>query len=251
MTNSVTTKIFDTFVTKTADTPEGMMRIAGERRMLRHLADAGCVARELEYVEKNGYAEMKIEHIAGESLKSWIKLDDEWRAKGHAWKDAQGRLAQYVELETNLLERGVMYRDLNLDHVIFAEQGAYMIDLEASLLATREGEWMLDNQESDRGTWETMALEEFRRPVALTTRTATYRSAVVAHLALTGELPFARKPQKKDTHAWRASHVPELALDLSKAVRGVFASSLSREVSRRHKTPARFFEALTEAMDAG
>lgn len=163
------------------------------------------------------------------------------------WKVAQKRLAEYVEVEMKLLEHGVMYRDLNLEHVFFTSRGARIIDLEASLIGGDLDVWLLDSLASRRGTWETMALEEFRRPAKLTYRTATYRTAVVAHLVLTGELPFVRKPLRHDTHAWRKQHVPDISPELPKSVRKVFMAALSREPANRHKDPRAFLDALNHS----
>lgn len=190
---------------------------------------------------------MRLGKLNGESLKSWIQLDDDWHAKALPWQDAAARLEQYIDLEMLLLEHGVMYRDLNLDHVVFTETTARIVDLEASLLTRVPGAWRLTSGDSRRGTWETMALEEFRRPAILTSRTATYRSAVIAHLVLASEVPFARKARKSDTRQWRAAHAPHCALELDKPVRRVLANALSREPSRRHKDPAHFFDALRRA----
>lgn len=250
MNNSVTTTVQNGSVTKTATNADGMDRIARECRILELLADAKCAAKLLEYSHDGTKAHAELEYIEGESLKDWLRLTGEWAASKKDWKIAQKRLAEYVEVEMKLLEHGVMYRDLNLEHVLFTNRGARIIDLEASLIGGDLGVWLLDGRASRRGTWETMALEEFRRPAKLTYRTATYRAAVVAHLVLTGELPFVRKPLRHDTHKWRKQHVPNVSLELPKSVRKVFTAALSREPAHRYKDPASLLAALNQSFSS-
>ncbi|QHN43164.1 hypothetical protein GII36_04925 [Candidatus Mycosynbacter amalyticus] len=249
MNNTVATRVEPTRVVKTASTQDGVTRITRELQILSCLADTGCVANILSHQEGDGLASLVIERFDGTDLKSWIQLTDEWHATKIAWAQAKLRLELYMVLETKLLAHGVMYRDLNLEHVFFTDAGARMIDLEASLVRSDAG-WMLDGAASNRGTWETMALEEFRRPVVLDLRTATYRTAIVAHLVLCGELPFVRKPRKHDTHMWRKFHAASVNQDLPKPVRRVFTAALSREPSHRYKSPANFFIALAAAYDS-
>lgn len=248
--NTVTTIVEPTQVTKVASNPDGVSRIEREFRALSYLAGTGCVANVISRQIDTHTAHLVLERFEGSDLKSWLQLTDGWRAKKIAWVNARDRLEAYIELEMRLLTQGVMYRDLNLEHVLFTDAGARMIDLEASLLGVNDARWALDSGASHRGTWETMALEEFRRPAILDMRTATYRTAVVAYLALTGELPFVRKPRKHDTYKWRKTHAAEIDQGLPRLVRRVFAAALSREPSHRYKTPETFFAALTVAYDA-
>ena len=248
MNNSVTTQVYRTEVIKTATTPDGMERISREHMVLKHLSKTACVAEIYGYLQDDNHAELTIEHMPGESMKTWLQLTDTWDATMLSWDDAKERIGQYIDLEMTLLSNGVMYRDLNLEHVIFTDTGARIIDLEASIVGTAHNDvWRLDNTQSDRGTWETMALEEFRRPALLTERTATYRAAVVAHLAPSGELPFVRRPRKHDTHKWRATHEPAISDTFKKPIKTIFVSALAREPSRRHKSPESFLAALTNA----
>lgn len=247
--NTVTTRVEPTQVVKTASNPDGVTRIERELRVLTVLSGIECAAGVIDYQADNNSARLVIERFDGEDCKSWVQLTDEWHATKIPWVGAKARLAAYIELEMKLLACGVMYRDLNLEHILFTRAGARMIDLEASLPHDTTG-WVLDSMASRRGTWETMALEEFRRPVLLDLRTATYRAAVVTHLVLCGDLPFVRKPRKHDTHMWRKFHAASVSEDLPKPVRRVFAAALSREPSCRYKSPANFFAALVAAYDS-
>ena len=197
MNNSVTTHVSPVEVIKTATMPDGIERISREHTVLKHLSKTACVAEIYSYAQDGNHAELTIEHLPGESIKTWLQLTDGWDSTMFAWSDAKERIGQYIDLEMTLLSNGVMYRDLNLEHVIFTDTGARIIDLEASIVGTTHDDvWRLDNAQSDRGTWETMALEEFRRPALLTERTATYRAAVIAPSCAKWGVAFCQKAAK-------------------------------------------------------
>lgn len=222
----------------------GAQRLSREVEVYRHLSGDPHVARLVSVTDD----EMDIAWVEGESFADWIGLTSDWRATPPSdSKKLLERLGQYVEAEMSLLSRCVLYRDMNLRHVIFTDERAVIIDLEAAeIKAERDDHWYL---QSPRGTWETMAPEEFKQHSLLSERTVSYRVAVLIHLVLTGRLPFVRgessKSAARKTRLRRPLHIDG---QLSKGVRRVLMSSLQIEPTRRHRNPERLFNALKEEL---
>lgn len=235
----VETIIEENYVIKVAQNPSGLIRIAHEATAYGHLIGSPYIANILARTSES----ITLEKFDGQNAKEWLSFNEDWTCKKAEWNIVREKLKQYIEAETDFLDRGVMYRDLNLEHIIFTEDKAVLVDLEEAVF-TDSNSWYF---KSRRGTWETMALEEFLRKGQLTKRTATYRVAVVAHLALTGRLPSRRMPLKHDVHQWRKHHNPLIDGHLPKKVRKIFAAALSRKIEHRHKDPKSFYTALEEA----
>jgi serine/threonine protein kinase len=234
-------------VRKTSHTPEGYRRLVKEKTVLETLAGLSYVPRLVDSKKTTQTIWFETEYIEGESLKQWIGLNDGWSSRALPWKEARTRLEQYIAVEMDLLAHGALYRDLNLEHIIFTKSGVVLIDFESTIIKSpHESWWMLNDI---RGTHETMAPEEFPVRGILGERIATYRAAVLAYIILTGTVPFARKKHRSQTYAWRKVHLPRIAAELPVPVRRVFASALSRQAVRRHKDPQSFLDALTRAYE--
>jgi serine/threonine protein kinase len=238
----VIVEIQESTAIKRSTTDAGQKRMNGELISLELLHTSSHVPQILSKT-RSPWINLTLEFIAGQNAKQWLSLDDEWNAVPIEWSSAKTKLKAYVTAEMDLLSRGALYRDLNLEHMIFHGDKVVLVDHEATL-TNQDGasqEWYLDNR---RGTWDTMAPEEFSGRGKLTRRTATYRTAVVAHLVLTGRLPFERRSLRSDTYKWRRQNPPKVSTRLSKSTRRVFSAALSRKPTHRHKDPATFFEAL-------
>lgn len=228
--------------TKRATSPRGLVRLHDEQRIYEKLQPCVHIPK-LTAMTKNS---ITIQRVVAQSLQDIVGTM--YHFTPLPWKEANPLLLKYVEAEMSLLRSGVLYRDLNLQHLLITDKRAVLIDLEASIIRQKDG---LFYQNDMRGTWETMAPEEFMIRAKLSDATATYRVAVVAHLLLTGRLPFRRYPYSRtQTHTWRNTHPPLLSQQLLKPVRKVFAAALSRQPERRHKNPESFLSALTIAHDA-
>lgn len=229
---------------KLSDTLNDRLRLQHEERILRTLRNSPHTPSVVEVHQDKENVTLIMEYITGESAQQWLNMERNWLAKSNSWKNMRVRLGQYIAAETDLLKRDVLYRDLNLNHVIFTNEKAVLIDHEEAIMKSPiDLTWHLD---SHRGTWETMALEEFSGHAELTARTATYRSAVIAHIVLTGCLPFPRFPLRSLVYKWRKNHPPHISPHLSKSTRQVFAAALSRKPERRYKDPASFLDALSK-----
>lgn len=232
----------DTF-RKTAQNKSDQVRLTREVAILGQLEGSNSVPM----LKLAGKTILELEYIEGHSLLDWIKLQtDDWTATAVGLNEALPKIRQYVEAEMALLEAGVLYRDMDPAHVIFRGNRAYMVDLEAAITKSPQAMgWFMDSR---RGTWETMAPEEFAVHVLLTERTATYRVAVLTHLVLAGNLPFARsRSSKSATHHMRKRHPAQSSTGLPRAVQKVFKASLQVEPARRHRDPASFLQALEQA----
>lgn len=241
--NDVIVEINETSVTKRSTTKLGYARVSREHASLQALQESAHVPRLLSSSTHNSSLSLTLELIHGENAEQWLQLDPEWHGTPVDWPTAQKRLGQYVPAKMDLLNRGAQYRDLNLEHLIFQNDKAVLVDHEATIIneTGSDDKWI---QNDTRDTWETMALEEFNGHGVLTKRTATYRSAIIAHLALSGELPFERLSSRSDTHKWRKQHPPKVSSQFTKATRHVFAAALARKPTHRHKDPASFLSAL-------
>lgn len=227
-------------VYKTAITSHGRKRLRREVANLRRLEQTGLVPRIIAQ-DASG---VELEYIAGQSMADWLQLQPDWRAASSA-AEVPAHLQAYVVLEMGLLQAGMMYRDLNLQHVVFTSQGARMLDLEAAEYSPQGEKWRVTSR---RGTYETMAPEEFMLGRVLTPRTATYRVAVVMHLALAGQLPFQfSSGSRRKAYQWRRSHPPEISSKLPYAVQRALQAALQPHPARRHKDPARLFDAVAAA----
>lgn len=230
-------------VRKQIEHVDDLPRLRAERDRLRRLASTGHVPRIIAATPRR----IDMEYVQGQSLKKWLSLTGDWQAITPSLDEALERLAQYVAAEQALLEKGVLYMDLNPEHVIFQRDKAMLIDLEASSIRRHdEPVWRIMSR---RGTSEMMAPEEFVRSPAtrLTERTATYRVAVVAHLVLAGYVPFPREHYWRRAYAWRRTHVVPVSPELPGPVRRVLKAALQRHPARRHKNPTSFLHALLAA----
>ena len=235
------TDLIRDIVRKTVVTPHGHERLRREVANLRQLEQTGIVPRILQQTANS----LDLEYIDGQSMADWLRLQSDWCTAPPPITQASERLRAYVALEMRLLQAGVMYRDLNLQHVIFTPQSVRIIDLEAAEYNPRGDIWRVTNR---RGTYETMAPEEFVLGELLTPRTATYRVAVVAHLALAGQLPFRFMPgSRRKVYQWRRNHPPEVSSLLPRSVRRVLCAALQPQPVRRHKDPARLLQAISDA----
>lgn len=189
---------------------------------------------------------IEMQLVAGQSLGDWLELNDRWQGVARPLAEVLHRLKQYAALDMRLLARGVLYRDLNPSHILWGEQSVSLIDFEASSLLAEDGAGRV---ESRRGTYETMAPEEFINYASVSQRTATYRLAILAHLALTGTLPFTSNLSRRKALSWRRKYRARVSRDLPIPVARVIRHALSIEPAHRHADPDSFLSALTEAYE--
>lgn len=244
----VQTLITPEYVFKKSLSRQGDRRLKKEARILSLTASSPHTPQLRSMRSKPDGLCLQTEYISGQSAKDWLCINEQWHGKAIPWKEAKTRLKQYVEAEIDLLSRGIMYRDLNPEHILFSDKKAVLIDHESGLRRAEDMQsWVLDDI---RGTWETMAPEEFLARGIIFSEIATYRVAVFSYLVLTGELPFLRKSTRKETHKWRIGHPPIISQRLPYTVRKIFGAALARSPSCRHSEPSRFFDSLCQTLDS-
>lgn len=244
MSSVMTENLTDNTLRKYAVSQAGVKRLSQEAEVYRKLTSNPHTATLLNARITPDRADLSLEYIHGISLKDWLGLDGNYEVRPKSWNDAKSKLAQYVIAEMSLLTSGILYRDLNLEHVIFANSEAKIIDLEAAIIESSPGVFILNDM---RGTWETMAPEEFSGHGELSPRTATYRVAIIAHLALYGMLPFERDPHSRsNSHRLRINRPLKLAETMPKTERKLFSAALAINPIHRHKDPGQFHAKLEQ-----
>ncbi len=229
---------FDTthgVVTKRALNEKGALRLAWESAALFVLQPSPHTPDMLGYRSRS-FGELSMRYVDGKPFTAVMGMDKNWRCRPMSWATFRPYFEQYVAVEADLLARGALYRDLNPDHLIYARNGhAVLVDHEATLFKTEDMRaWSMHNR---RGTWETMAPEEFRPWSEVTGRIATYRAGVLAHVALAGELPFPRLPLREAVYQWRRTHDPLVDATLPHDVQVSLSGALARQPGRRQPDP--------------
>ncbi len=241
--NSVVVEILDQWVRKYSTDLSGYQRLSRELKVLKCLSGSVHTPTVVQSRDDTAKISIDMEAIQGQSLRELLDMQTDYVTTAMPWNEAKQWLAQYIDAEMDLLSRDALYRDMNLDHLIFAGNRAVLIDMESTIISADQGKWLLNDM---RGTWETMAPEEFIGYGELSARTATYRVAVIAHIILTGKLPFKRfSDSRSATYHWRMMHMAEIDRGLSHKTRRVFASALARKPIHRYKNPERFLDKLT------
>ena len=141
---------------------------------------------------ENGEAVLTMERIKGESLSSRINLDRKWRSTPLSEDDSKSISLGLIDALQKISNAGYLYRDMNLDHVIIEDGDAEgisvkLLDLESSLLKDEQGRAVMHDQ---RGTWETMAPEEFKEEGVMTEASLVYMVGTVLSQLLLGKNQF-------------------------------------------------------------
>jgi len=219
-----------------------VLKLAREAFILRLLADSPHVPalKDVDHRERV----ITTEYVPGRSFADVFSVDNEWNASAKDWSEAGPLLAQYIAAEQSLLDEGIMYRDLSPGHLIFTGDRAVLVNHTESLVNknVKVKQWYLFDH---HGAEATMAPEEFHGMQSLLTpRTATYRSAVMAHVALGGGLPFEPSPPY-----WRKRRILQIAHTLPDLTREAFRGALDARPELRHADPAAFLNALTASYE--
>jgi serine/threonine protein kinase len=240
---SVITEVKAQYTSKRSTNDSGRARLIKELAVYEYLRESLHIPKLIEKKIGNNIF-FKAQTLSGISLKQLLKINDSYNSAPIEWTDAKVYLKQYIEAEMDLLDKGALYRDLNLEHILFSDNKTYFVDLESTVLKNENDEWLFNDM---RGTWETMAPEEFRGSGKLDARTVTYRVAVIAHLMLAGKLPFEQSSNTRSkTHSIRLKHPAKISHSLDTHVRRVFESALQREPVRRYKDPMSFLLSLVK-----
>ena len=244
--NDVVVEILENIVLKYSTTNKGNIRLRRELKVLKALQSSPHTPNLIKFTDKNNKLTITMDKTLGENIQQLFSIR-EYVSKPVPWSIARTYIKQYTDAEIDILNQGYLYRDLNLEHVICNSGKIILLDHESTILSLDREKWKLNDT---RGTWETMAPEEFLGYGELTTRTATYRTAVIAYLLLTGKLPYKRfSNSRSSTYSWRKKYGPIIDASLSKPVQRVFKTALAIKPIHRYKDPRAFFLQLTKAYD--
>lgn len=230
---------------KTAVHPRVRTRLAFEALCLTGYADSPHLPELIDFNADDHT--LTYRRVRGRRFDQVFGINEQWQGNAKSWSKAKPYLAQYVEAETDLLDRGLLYRGVSPERIVFTGEQAVLLDHDETIgTDPGRGRWHFNSQ---RGTWELMAPEEFYGRGYLSAETATYRTAAIAHLALAGQLPYARFSDRSEMRATRMQGALDVADSLSKQTQKVIKKGLNIRTYRRHANPSAFFEALTASYE--
>lgn len=244
--SDVVVEILENVVLKYSTTNKGNIRLRRELKVLKALQASPHTPNLIKSTDKDHKLTITMDKIFGENIQNLFSIH-EYVLKPVPLSIARTYIKQYIEAEMDFLSRGYLYRDLNLEHIIFNSGKMVLLDHESTLFSLDREKWQLNDT---RGTWETMAPEEFLGYGELSARTATYRTAAIAYLLLMGKLPYKRfSDSRSSTFSWRKKYKPIIDASLSKPVQRIFKTALAIKPVHRYKNPRIFFLRLTKAYD--
>jgi serine/threonine protein kinase len=247
-------ELYPNTVTKYSNSKSGDIRLAREIQVYMSLEGSIHIPKLIEATFAHGTepASFTIERINGATMGEELGVGPNWQGQPNAWQNVKPILTQLVAAETDFLEKNVLYRDIaprHIFHVLMPNdlERVVLIDLEGSLIDRTDGAWRTD--EPMNVAYETMAPEEFSRQIELTEATATYHSAVLAHVALAGRLPYPRWLPKISARIGR--HLPEeyFSKALPEGAEVVIQKALSRDPEQRQASPDVFLADLAHTLD--
>lgn len=228
-----------------------------EREWLRH--EATILARlegsrhvpalyDLQEDEGEGKTYLAEEFVEGTSLEKILgtELNERKRITPLPPIDAAGLVNRIGAAEMDLLSRGVMYRDLQPTHVVFAEDDrrAVLVDLglaSADSYIDEHGtrRW---RQTTPNGIYSTMSPAELRGE-DMSEADVVYRLAVIYHTAITGEFPFSH-PKRAEIETWVENPTFNLSDKLTPDGKELFENALYGDPRRQIKSVELFLRHL-------
>lgn len=210
------------------------------------------IPKVIEWIrEKDDNRHLILEYLEGEGLDRVIKLDSNWNSEKVTLDEACFVVGGLANCLSALRNRGYLYRDLNLNHVLVGESQVSLIDMEACEQEVLPGVWRVS---SKAGTWETMAEEEFSVGNQLSESTNTYMLGVVALQLVTGSNPFfvepslVPDPEKRREYAW-GLHAQNPKINTEDESMSQFLNqALASDPSQRFETINDFQSNLSQAV---
>lgn len=164
-----------------------------EVSVLSH-ADSSGIPKVIQHQcgENGGLDTIVMERLKGVGLNTFIQMDGEWRSKPQPLGTAVSITSQLARRFRSLSRAGYVYRDLNLSHIMVDgkpgdELKVGLLDFEACVKKGADGSAVVD---SERGTWETMAPEEFTVGNRVSDATAVYALGTILIQLVSGSCPF-------------------------------------------------------------
>ena len=234
--------------------------LAREHKILS-VVDYRGIPKVLSFSENEagigGLSRLAMEKMPGESMKSLLKVDKEWKSNKLSEKEAVAIADGLASCFSALNDSGYIYRDLNLDHILLDKQDdAYavsLIDVEGSGKKDEAGNAIVGNPMVDRGTWETMAPEEFHEGARLNESGSVFSVATVLYQMLIGESPY-RVPDElsndlKTLQRFSAFvHERPVVVPYEGKLGEVMRVALNPDPAKRYQTLSDFRQALANAL---
>lgn len=231
----------DTLVKVVSD-PEERHWLRHEARILEKLSDTSHAPKLYNFVEgednKSYLAEQFVEGTSLKEILGGIELDEHQPIEPMTPVDAAGIVNRIGAAEIDLLTRGVMYRDLQTAHIVFAkdDRRAVFIDMglatdDSYIDANGTRKW---RQTEANGIHTTMSPNELKGG-DMTEADVVYRLAVIYHVALTGELPF-KQPKRPEMAEWIKNPRFTLSNRLTGDGRELFENALFGDPKRQIKS---------------
>lgn len=179
--------------------------------------------------------------VPGVSLRAIIgaELDERRTIEPLSPNDAAGIINRIGAAELDLIQHGVMYRDLQTDHIIFADDDHRAVFVDLGLASddsyTDENGVRKWRQTPHSGLYATMSPSELRGE-DMSEADVVYRLAVLYHLTLTGKLPFDHPQQRQDINEWVNNPTFELSDKLTPEGRELFENALLNDPQRQIKS---------------
>ena len=210
-----------------------------EVRILEQLEGSPHVPELYSYKEVDGKAYLAEQFVPGTSLNELLDLkDNDERGTPLVPHEACGVINRIGAAEQDLLQRGIMYRDLQGEHVIFAndDRRAVFVDLGLAtndVYTDDDGNYRW-RQTDPNGTYKTMSPAELRGE-DMSEADVVYRLAVLYHLAITGELPYEH-PKRSEIESWANDPHFKLSPRLTDDGRELFENALLGDPDRQIKS---------------
>lgn len=144
----------------------------------------------VEHIQTETSQTLILQYLEGRPLDDFIELgstEKPWESRVIPLEDTYKIIHGLASSFEVLKNAGYLYRDLNLNHVILGVSTSGLVDVEWSVPIDENGLAIVD---SEAGTWETMAPEEFQVGNQISEASTVYTLGVVLVQLLTGRNPF-------------------------------------------------------------
>lgn len=194
---------------------------------------------------------MTMEMMPGKGVDEIVGLNKHWESTPIGIPLATTITDQAASRLIGVRRGGYLYRDLNLAHLMVAQDGkgriaVSLIDLEASELL-HEGAATVT---SEAGTWETMSPEEFEVDGQMTEASNVYSLGVLLMQLSTGKNPYHTAPPQRPEGQGRefAKFMHQSGLKFfpgeGTPLAGILEKALNPDPTQRYQTIREFKKAL-------
>jgi serine/threonine protein kinase len=236
---------------------QGIEEELGHEREVLAAIDHPGIPRLVNYAERQealaGLSRLTMERLPGRSMQDILEVDERWRSKSMDSEAAVAITTGLAECFKAVSDAGYVYRDLSPAHVIVEQdEDGYkvgLIDLDASERKGDDGIARIEDSAVQRGTWETMAPEEFGQDCQVDERSSVYSLSCMLSQMLTGESSFHVPFELSDDVETRRRfteflHERSPSVQIEGKLGEVLRTGLDPDPAKRYQTIDAFQEAL-------